>query len=146
MSHQNGTKPLALMTRWQIRRAAIGMAFYMWLMGVLAGPLYGKSIFQAVSSGGAGALVGLASWTFYHFASGRDDGLMFVFVGAHLCIMTKLGPFLPTVGIGLVSTVPCAWIAGLITRRYDAKDAVPETADPLFDAEIDRAAKPPDAG
>lgn len=132
-------------TRRQIRIAAICGAIYFGICCSAISAFQGASPLRAIFAGIASFLIGMGTWTVYHIASGRNDGLVISAAGimpaqAFFSTPGSLGAGAAVFCLALLTLgflVPCAWFAGRYVRASAAKAAKACPSSPLYDAEID---------
>jgi hypothetical protein len=136
------------MTKAKLVRLALIGALAVWCSGTVFSLVYGKSLPQAVSSGGASALGGLILCAVYYLISPRDDGIGLMFLGMNLGPVTSPTPVSFWSGAlrDPLLVLPFVLLLHVISRREKVKADNPRSADRMYDEDTDRRAGPPVAG
>ncbi len=131
-------------TRHEICRAAVCGALYFGVCCSVVSALQGAPPLRAVVAGLASFLVSMVTWTVYHIASRRNDGLIITAAG----IMPAMAFFSAPGSLGVAMfclalltlgfLAPCAWFMGRCVLASAAAKAVKwRPVPPLNDADLD---------
>jgi hypothetical protein len=129
--------------RLLISRTAILCAISICTIGETLGVCLGRSAPQAISHGVAAAICGLIGWVIYRVGDPTNDVLPFFGMVMGTSIYQAFARFLPGSVSPFLGLVPIVWCAALFARGSAAMSDDPGGAGPLYDPEVDEAAKTP---
>jgi hypothetical protein len=134
----------AIVNRTAIRRFTLALPPLLWCFGFVTSLLVGCSALEALLKATAYMLSGFGGWIVYPLIRSPSDFLFapVIITGINVPLLNPTRtpwPFPQMLAHGLINSVLCMLIAGLVSRLLGrGKRARPSGVHPLSDAEVDQ--------